>query len=77
MNYKLIKDVILLVEEFENSQNNKKERDITSFKRWIQDGFFEDIIPAIEPYWAGKENGRSAESVISTLLVQRVAPGAK
>lgn len=69
MNYKLVKDVISLVEEFEISQDNKTGLDIEGFKRWVQDGFFEETIPAAEPYWVGKENGRSAESVISTLLV--------
>lgn len=69
MNYQLIRDIISLAEEFEMSQDNKKELDVNGFKRWIQDGFFEDTNLAPEPHWAGKENGRSAESAISTLLV--------
>ncbi|MBO6200728.1 MAG: winged helix-turn-helix transcriptional regulator [Chryseobacterium sp.] len=71
MSLGLIKDVIQLVEEF-GSQNNKQlySSDIEGFKDWICDGRInnENNI-SNEPIWEGIENGRSPESVISTLIV--------
>ncbi len=71
MNYQNIKDVVGLLEQFENENiNNSYPKDIVGFKKWVFDkenskaGIILD-----EPYWEGKENGRSAESAISTLLV--------
>ena len=70
MNYKLIKDVIGLVEEFENGNNKNKENDtsVEEFKKWIVNNFEEDS-DLNEPDWEGKEKGRSPESVINTLIV--------
>jgi len=71
MNFKLVKEVIKLLEKFDSE--NKGESyidDIDGFKKWIYDN--EVIkIQSIEdePIWEGKENGRSPESVISTHLV--------
>jgi len=71
MNFKTIKDVIKLLEEFD-SENTKKiySDDLTGFKSWI---YNKEVIRRKsvndEPDWEGKENGRSPESVISTLLV--------
>lgn len=68
MNYNLLKDVIDLVQEFE-----RKNKDINSFKASVEG--FKDWISAThkaiveEPDWEGKEKGRSAESVINTLIV--------
>ena len=70
MNYTLIKDTILLIEEFETDikKEGKYTSDIKGFKLWIARNFHEEISPQ-EPYWEGKENGRSPESVINTLIV--------
>lgn len=67
-NYGLLKDVIRLLESFEAETSTKYARDINGFKSWISDtnkyrGMDE------EPEWEGKENGRSPESVINTLIV--------
>lgn len=68
MNFKLIKEVIDLVEEFENENLNKSETSIDDFKKWIvynnSNTNYEN-----EPNWEAKEHGRSAESVINTLIV--------
>ncbi|MEN2436652.1 MarR family transcriptional regulator [Weeksellaceae bacterium A-14] len=70
MNYNLLKEVINLLEEFEAEQKNfsKSENSIQDFKRWIVLKFNKETDPT-EPDWEGKENGRSPESVISTLIV--------
>ena len=69
-NYPLIKDTIHLLEEFEsvNQAENSYTNDIAGFKHWIVDNYNEEVVTA-EPDWEGKENGRSPESVINTLLV--------
>lgn len=68
MNYRLIEDVIELVRQFEieNKDANNYEVSIEGFKNWI---LRNSGTVSQEPDWEGKENGRSAESVISTLLV--------
>lgn len=73
MDYKLIKDSIDLLQEFETEIRTSPglyPETIQGFKDWIsnkdnvhREEHFE------EPYWEGKENGRTAESAISTLLV--------
>lgn len=71
MNFKTIKQTIKLLESFsdENTKGYYPD-DIHGFKKWIYDKeaskrtSVED-----EPIWEGKENGRSPESVISTLLL--------
>lgn len=67
MKYKLLKDVLTLVEQFEeeNSSGNYTI-DVIGFKSWIVNGGAQ---APVEPQWEGKENGRSPESVISTLIV--------
>jgi DNA-binding MarR family transcriptional regulator len=68
MNYKLIKDVLDLLELFETENNIKSdfETSVEGFKNWI---ISTNTNPVVEPNWEGKENGRSAESVINTLFV--------
>src|SRR5690554_3413149 len=68
MKYDLLKNVVNLLEEFEteNELGRKYPNDIDGFKKWINDN---DENINNEPYWEGKENGRSAESVINTLIV--------
>lgn len=73
MNYTLIKDFIDLMEEFETEVQAYPDLypgTIQGFKTWISDkekAKQEDR--SKEPYWEGKENGRTPESAISTLLV--------
>ncbi len=68
MKYKLLKEIIGLVEEFdaEKGVNGSFSDDFDGFKRWIA---AKETGISAEPYWEGKENGRTPESVISTLLV--------
>jgi DNA-binding MarR family transcriptional regulator len=69
MNYNLIKDTIELIEQFEaENKNGKYANDIKGFKHWVANNFHEEI-SLQEPNWEGKENGRSPESVINTLIV--------
>ncbi len=70
MDYKLIKEVIGLVEQYEteSKQNKGMESSVEGFKKWIVDNYEADG-EVYEPNWEGKENGRSPESVINTLIV--------
>jgi DNA-binding MarR family transcriptional regulator len=67
MKYKLLKEVITLVEDFENSAEHYP-LSLSGFKRWIVDKH-DPKNRDIEPDWEGKEKGRSPESVINTLIV--------
>jgi DNA-binding MarR family transcriptional regulator len=71
MKYSIIKDIIKLLEEFEQENElNSNTSDIEDFKKWLcVREFQKENIAANEPDWEGKENGRSPESVISTSLV--------
>ncbi|WP_336718100.1 MarR family winged helix-turn-helix transcriptional regulator [Chryseobacterium mucoviscidosis] len=71
MEYSLIKDIIGLLEEFETENSgNVYSKDVEGFKAWIHDKeSSENQDKQNDPYWEGKENGRSAESAINTLLV--------
>lgn len=68
MNYQLIKDLIDLVQQFEieNKGGNYYEMSVEGFKNWI---VANNNTIANEPDWEAKENGRSADSVINTLIV--------
>ncbi|WP_234110421.1 MULTISPECIES: MarR family winged helix-turn-helix transcriptional regulator [Chryseobacterium] len=68
MNYRLIEDVIDLVQQFEveNKDTENYEVSVDGFKNWISNGI--NAVPQ-EPEWEGKDRGRSAESVINTLIV--------
>ncbi|MCK7555670.1 DUF3922 domain-containing protein [Chitinophaga sedimenti] len=67
MNTSLLKDLIDLAAEFELlGANRAYTNDISGFRRWMSDGGAEE---KKEPYWEGKEKGRSPESVINTLIV--------
>lgn len=69
MKYNLVKKTIDLVEEFELSNtDNQYPNNISGFKKWVADSYAQPIKGSI-PDWDGKDLGRSAESVISTLLV--------
>lgn len=70
MNYNLIKDMLGLIEEFD-SQNQAEadySSDIGGFKKWIANSVKTNKEVG-EPNWEGKENGRSPDSVINTLVV--------
>lgn len=70
MNYSLVKDVISLVEEFEKqNQNNGYTTDMNGFEAWFYEQKIKPKQAVTEPDWEGKENGRSPESVINTLIV--------
>ncbi|MCD9855709.1 MarR family winged helix-turn-helix transcriptional regulator [Epilithonimonas sp. JDS] len=67
MNINLVKNVIQLLEDFDlQNKNQTYTSNIEGFKNWISD---QNNITSEEPIWEGKENGRSPEGVISTLLV--------
>lgn len=68
MDYKLLKDIIDLLKEFktENDITHRLDVSVDGFKNWISSN--NQLIDS-EPDWEGKENGRSAESVIITLIV--------
>lgn len=69
MNYQLLKDCIGLLEKFEKATGDNLDfgADVSSFQRWICENFKSG--PVSEPDWEGKENGRSPESVINTMIV--------
>lgn len=69
MKYKLVKEVVDLLEQFELENSNKTyTNDINGFKKWFTYNQ-SDSQSFHEPNWEGKENGRSADSAINTLLV--------
>ncbi|MGN7863568.1 MarR family winged helix-turn-helix transcriptional regulator [Chryseobacterium sp. 22458] len=72
MNYTLIKDCVDLLEQFEaeiHASPDLYPGTIQGFKSWISDKESVEENHREEPYWEGKENGRTPESAISTLLV--------
>lgn len=70
MKYDLLKDVVELMEAFEAENSSKRTfpDDIEGFKQWIAINYQQEL-PNNQPDWEGKENGRSPESVINTLIV--------
>jgi len=69
MDYSMIKDMFDLLQQFEKENaTHDYAHDVKGFKQWICDQN-SPAEPGEEPYWEGKENGRSPESAISTLLV--------
>ncbi len=70
MNYNLLKDTIALVEEFEKkNSNNQYSNTIEGFKHWISQNSSKENLLEQQTNWKGKAEGRSPESVISTLVV--------
>jgi DNA-binding MarR family transcriptional regulator len=69
MKYEIIKDAINLVEQFEaeNSKSTRYPVNIEGFKKWMANTFRNES--SEEPEWEGKLAGRSAESVVATLVV--------
>lgn len=70
MKYDILKNVVNLLEEFEADilQGRTYPNDIEGFKRWIVANYKGEE-KNNEPSWEGKEKGRSADSVINTLIV--------
>lgn len=70
MNYNLIKNIVDLVEDFGvYNINHLYTNDLDGFKKWIAANYSHPAHLEIEPYWQGKDNGRSADSIINTLIV--------
>lgn len=70
MHYSIVKDVLNLLEKFEiENESRVYSSDIEGFKTWLCANESSGDKKENEPYWEGKENGRSPESVISTSLV--------
>lgn len=70
MDYTMLHGVIQLVEEFDMLHGHSGyTKNVEGFRHWICDSEKNEISLPAEPDWEGKANGRSAESVISTLLV--------
>ena len=69
MNYRLLNDVIGLIEAFEKTSSaHRYEDNLDGFKQWIADEVANKR-QMVEPDWEGKSSGRSPESVINTLIV--------
>lgn len=68
MDYQLIKDVLDLLEQFQLSKTSVSTPEIEDFKCWVAHNYLSDN-PTTDPYWEGKEYGRSADSIINTLIV--------
>lgn len=70
MNYILLKELISLVETFENGHSARQYTDdIEGFKKWLFENQPAGASHSQEPDWEGKASGRSPESVINTLIV--------
>lgn len=69
MYFNLFRDIVGLVKEFrENNTNDKYPVSLDGFKHWIADNIYPTY--TLENFeYEGKENGRSLDSVISTLLI--------
>lgn len=70
MNYQFIKEVLDLVQKYEEDtrSHHANALSIADFKHWIV-RTYQPEEHAVEPDWEGKEKGRSADSVINTLIV--------
>ncbi|WP_042720995.1 MarR family winged helix-turn-helix transcriptional regulator [Flavobacterium sp. B17] len=70
MNYRMTKEVIDLLEQFEiENTESYYPANTNGFKDWLCDKSLSENKRKEEPYWEGKEAGRTPESAISTLLV--------
>lgn len=69
MNYKLLHEVINLVEEFETKNSDRNhDNNIEDFKAWIaEQASLNEVKNNAD--WEGKENGRSIDSIINTLII--------
>ncbi|MDQ1095325.1 MULTISPECIES: MarR family winged helix-turn-helix transcriptional regulator [Chryseobacterium] len=69
----ILKDTLILLEQFHTDNSaGRYTSDIKGFKNWIAETISSENtadVNAVEAEWEGKSGGRTAESVISTLLV--------
>lgn len=69
MPYDLIKDLISLIEIYEE-ESDQQPQDVHSFGQWLNEySRKQGMQRPPEPEWEGKSKGRSADSVINTSLV--------
>lgn len=68
MNFELLNQVLALLKEYEQLNANHRQQDIHDFKKWITATHLKESVN-LEPDWEFKSTGRSAESVINTLIV--------
>ena len=71
MNFDLIKDTVALLEEFySKNKNSLYPSTVDGFKKWVFDQESQKYSnDNISTDWEGKDQGRSPESAISTLLI--------
>lgn len=71
MNFDLLKSVLELVHQFIQQNENKAlyNNDLQGFIHWIND-CHKNPSESENPWWVGKELGRSSESIINTLLIR-------
>ncbi len=67
MNYSFIKDIITLAENFEQEASDYT-KDVKGFKEWIAENNLPKKINH-KINWEGNDRGRSADSVINTLII--------
>ena len=68
MNNELIKQIIDLCSEFEDSASGQYMMNVNGFKKWIVD-YHQNDEKQSEPEWEGKVTGRSPESIIASNIV--------
>lgn len=66
--YRLIIELLAYIEQFE-SETGGRNADVRTFAGWLEAQVGASNHMDVEPDWEGKANGRSAESIINTLLV--------
>lgn len=70
MNYRLLEEVIHLMENFEkDTPTGPYSGSVEGFKKWVYRKISLENSTIEEPSWDGKENGRSPDSTINTLLI--------
>lgn len=70
MNYRLLEEVIHLMENFEkDTPTGPYSGSVEGFKKWVYTKISLENSTIEEPSWDGKENGRSTDSTINTLLI--------
>ncbi|MES2798537.1 MAG: MarR family winged helix-turn-helix transcriptional regulator [Bacteroidota bacterium] len=68
MNYPLLHDLIQLSHEFETARSENYTADTNGFRKWLVDNACNNELE-LDLQWDRKEEGRTAESVINTLVV--------
>lgn len=69
MSYDLVVEIVQLIKLYEKEEPNVNAS-VSSFGQWLTKHLEkQELSQDNEPEWSGKENGRSADSVINTTLV--------